>query len=103
MMSLARVFCSNADIYILDSPFSGLNAETSQKVQKILRRKQSEGVLVIMTLKKAQHVHEDDNVIIMHLASTKQVGTFKQLSKNPRSYIDNFLKNKQNAYDLDED
>jgi len=31
-MSLARVFCSNADIYILDSPFSGLNAETSQKV-----------------------------------------------------------------------
>lgn len=40
LMSLGRVFCSAADIYVLDCPFSGLSIEAAARVQKMLRKKQ---------------------------------------------------------------
>lgn len=53
-IALARVFCSNSDVYILDNPFNNLNKESSKIVEKILREKQSQGVMVIMALKSIE-------------------------------------------------
>jgi hypothetical protein len=38
-------------------------------------------------------MQEDDWVVILNVAITKEYGQFKDLSKNPRSFIDNFFKN----------
>lgn len=50
-IALARVFCSNSDVYLLDNPFNNLNKENSIKVERMLRDKQSEGAMIIMSLK----------------------------------------------------
>jgi ABC-type multidrug transport system ATPase subunit len=76
LMSLARVFCSRADVYVMDSPFSGLTAEAVFRVEKLLRRRQEQGVLVVMALKKSEHMRDQDHVIIINLAATKEIGTF---------------------------
>lgn len=103
LMSLARVFCSRADVYVMDSPFSGLTAEAVFRVEKLLRRRQEQGVLVVMALKKSEHMREQDHVLIINLAATKEIGTFHELARNPRSYIDNFIKINNVAADEDED
>lgn len=36
-ISLARIFCSDADIYLLDNPFKDLSLESIISVEKILR------------------------------------------------------------------
>jgi ABC-type uncharacterized transport system ATPase subunit len=85
----------------LDSPFNGLNTESSIKVEKMLRKKQKEGKIIIMALKKIEHINEDeDKMIILHLAATKEYGKYKDLIKNQRSYIDHFLK--KNLIDVED-
>lgn len=50
-IALARVFCSSADIYILDNPFNNLSSSSCALVENILREKQAQGVMVIMATK----------------------------------------------------
>lgn len=95
MITLARVLCSKANIYILDNPFGGLTNASQIKVENILRNRQANGVLIVMTLKKTETMISRDLVIILNVAMTKEFGLFGDLSTNPRSYIDNFIKNKQ--------
>lgn len=63
-------------------------------MEKLLRKRQEEGKIVVMTQKKVEHIYDHDKVIILHLAATKEYAPFKDLIKNPRSYIDNFIKKK---------
>ena len=53
MISLARVLCSKANVYILDTPFAGLTKACQSRVEKMLRAKQEAGVLIILALKSA--------------------------------------------------
>lgn len=48
---LARVFCSSADVYILDNPFNNLSNESCTIVETILREKQEQGIMIIMAIK----------------------------------------------------
>lgn len=92
MIGLARVLCSKAAVYILDSPFSGLTKACQAKVDRILRARQAQGVLIVIALKKAEGMQLNDLVIILNVAMTKEVGRFQDLSGNPKSSIDNFIK-----------
>jgi len=38
-------------------------------------------------------MQDDDWITILNVAVTKEYGQFKDLSNNPRSFIDNFVKN----------
>ena len=42
---------------------------------------------------------DNDKVIIMNLATTKEFGVYKEMIKNPRSYIDNFLKQNKKTHE----
>lgn len=56
-----------------------------------------------MAQKKVQHVKDEDKIIILHLAATKEYGKYKDLIKNQRSFFDNFLKKTSIDYeDIDE-
>lgn len=71
MLSLARVLCSRAKVYILDNPFSGLTASSQSKVERILRGRQANGVIIITAMKKIEAMQDDDWVIILNVAITK--------------------------------
>lgn len=92
MIGLARVLCSKAAVYILDSPFTGLTKACQAKVERILRARQRQGVLIIIALKKAEDMNPNDLIIILNVAMTKEVGRYKDLESNPKSMIDNFIK-----------
>jgi ABC-type Mn2+/Zn2+ transport system ATPase subunit len=51
LLALARVMISKATIYVLDSPFKGLMVDFQLKVDEILRRRQQDGVSIVITLK----------------------------------------------------
>ena len=75
-MSLARVLCSKAKVYILDTPYAELTASCQARVEKILRARQAEGVLIILALKRAEDMRPDDLVVILNVAMTKEVGRY---------------------------
>ena len=50
-IALARVFCSDANIYILDDPFSHLSPSSARIVETILREKQDSGVMIILSVR----------------------------------------------------
>jgi hypothetical protein len=62
------------------------------KVDRILRARQADGVLIVIALKKAEIMQPNDLIIILNIAMTKEVGRFKDLEGNPKSSIDNFIK-----------
>ena len=45
-----------------------------------------------MVQKTMKYMNDHDKVVIMNLATTKEFVIYKEMIKNPRSYIDNFLK-----------
>jgi ABC-type multidrug transport system ATPase subunit len=69
-MSLGRVFCSAADVYVLDCPFNGLSIEAAARVERMLRKKQEEGVLILLALQKTDNILDGDNVIILSAGIT---------------------------------
>ena len=50
-------------------------------------------MIIITALKKIEAMQDNDWITILNVAVTKEYGQFKDLSKNPRSFIDNFVKN----------
>ena len=103
MVSLARVLCSRAKVYILDNPFSGLTNSSQSKAEKILRDRQAKGVVIVTALKKIEAMQEEDWVVILNVAVTKEFGQFKTLSVDPHSFIDNFFKNSKLEDNLQDD
>lgn len=64
-ISLARVFCSSANVYILDNPFNYLSSKSCAKVEEILREKQEQGVMIIMAIKNLEIVGPKDHILIL--------------------------------------
>jgi ABC-type multidrug transport system fused ATPase/permease subunit len=93
-ISLARVFCSSANIYILDNPFNHLSSESCQIVEDMLREKQKKGVMVIMAVKHLDLVDPSDYLLILEDGVSVEYGRFKDLATNPDSRVIKFFKNK---------
>ena len=90
---------------ILDTPFAGLSKENADRVECMLRRKQSEGAVVIIAMRTTEYTQENDKVVIVNAARTKEYGLLGELTRNPRSSIDNFLRSRellQSSLDLEE-
>lgn len=87
----------------MDSPFTGLTKASLIKVEKILRQRQREGVLIVIALKKAEHLQAEDWIVILNVAMTKEVGRFNDLQYNPKSSLDNFLRSNKGDGEMDEE
>ena len=64
-ISLARVLCSSANVYLLDNPFNHLSQESCSAVESLLREKQEQGVMIIMAIKHLDLVDPTDQVLIL--------------------------------------
>jgi ABC-type multidrug transport system ATPase subunit len=65
LLSMARILCSKASIYILDSSFGGLTYNYRSRVDQELRRKEKEGVIVIVAVIKAEKFDSKDKIAII--------------------------------------
>ena len=64
---LARVLCSSANIYIMDSPYEFIDKEHEKVLEEILRQKQQqEGVMVIMSITHLDSIQMGDKVAIIN-------------------------------------
>ena len=59
----------------------------------MLRDRQDQGVLTILALKRAEEMRNDDLVVILNVAMTKEVARYGEMLSSPHSFIDNFIKN----------
>lgn len=101
-LAMARLFCSSANIYIMDDPFHHLHPETKRIVEEILREKQSNGVMIIMSVRSIDYVDPEDRILILDEGVSVEYGKYKDLSVNPNSRITKFLKNRE-AQDKEEE
>ena len=92
---LARVLAQNAQLIFLDEPFSGIDADSEQKIMKILRKLRDDGKTIIMVYHDLNNVTEYfDEVIILNkeviaYGDTKTAFTKENIAK---AYTGSFVK-----------
>jgi len=92
---LARVLAQNAQLIFLDEPFSGIDADSEQKIMKILRKLRDDGKTIIMVYHDLINVTEYfDEVIILNkeviaYGDTKTAFTKENIAK---AYTGSFVK-----------
>lgn len=69
---LARALAQNADFYLMDEPFAGVDAATERAIVDILRELRSSGKTVIVVHHDLQTVHEYfDEVVLLNMRLIK--------------------------------
>ncbi|MCL2376701.1 MAG: metal ABC transporter ATP-binding protein [Defluviitaleaceae bacterium] len=92
---LARVLAQNAQIIFLDEPFAGIDADSEQKIMKILRRLRDDGKTIITVYHDLNNVADYfDEIIILNkeviaYGDTKKVFTKENIAK---AYAGSFIK-----------
>ncbi|KAL9236276.1 hypothetical protein vseg_010967 [Gypsophila vaccaria] len=82
-IQLARALYSGADIYLLDDPFSAVDAHTSRHLfQKCLMGMLSEKTVVYIT-HQLEFLSVSDLVLVIKDGSIVQSGSYEDLMKNP--------------------
>jgi len=95
---LARVLAQDANIIFLDEPFAGIDADSEQKIMKILRKLRDAGKTIIMVYHDLNNVADYfDEIIILNkeviaYGDTKTVFTKENIA---RAYTGSFI----NAFD----
>jgi manganese/zinc/iron transport system ATP- binding protein len=65
-IALARVLCSDADFYILDSPFNDIDDSLGQLIEWRLRELQKKNKTVVLSLKHLdKYTALEDHIIIL--------------------------------------
>lgn len=65
---LARALAQNADLYLMDEPFAGVDAATERAIVDILRELRSSGKTVVVVHHDLQTVHEYfDEVVLLNM------------------------------------
>ena len=71
-IALARVLCSEADIYILDNPFNDIDDEIGQIVERRLRELQKNNKTVVLSLKHLdKYTAVEDQIIVLEEGEVK--------------------------------
>lgn len=80
MIAIARCFCRNASIYILDEPFSALDPLAEIEVIKNVARKKENKMCLFITHRMTSIVLADE-IIVLETGELKGMGTHAQLVK----------------------
>jgi ABC-type transport system involved in cytochrome c biogenesis ATPase subunit len=77
-IALSRVFCSNASVYTLETPFKNLSEYHKEVVEGMLRKKEDEGVMVVMGLEEMEiEGGENDKVGVIRDGLLEENGRYK--------------------------
>lgn len=82
-LAMARVFLKDADLLLLDDPFSALDAVTGANLKRALAARAQDKVTVLIS-QRASAAGEDDKVLYLEAGKPALYGTFRELMREPR-------------------
>lgn len=74
-LAFARVLLKNGAIWLLDEPFTSLDARTEARLMDTLLTTGTQKTILLIT-HKLQHLHKMDRIVVMHEAQVVEVGSF---------------------------
>jgi ATP-binding cassette subfamily C (CFTR/MRP) protein 2 len=80
-ISVARALYGEGDIYILDDPFSSLDAQVSENIMKKAIVRHLSGKTRILVTHSYQHLHWADRIVLMKEGEINWQGTYKQFTE----------------------
>lgn len=94
-IALARVLCSSAEMYILDSPYEYIDKEHEMVLDTLLRRKQvEEQVTIIMANAHLDFIEPEDQVVIISDGYVHEYSYYRDMINDLNSKISNYFKSK---------
>jgi len=93
-VGLARAFSVDADIILMDEPFSALDPIIRKNMQKLLNSWQSElnKTIVFITHDIDEAFSLGDKIAVLRASRVEQVGTSEELIDNPQTeYVERFV------------
>jgi len=84
---LARALMTGADVFLLDEPFSAVDAMTEETIMAVIKELKSEGKVVLIAHHDLQSVAENTDLVLLlntrlvAFGPTKEVLTFENLRK----------------------
>ncbi|KAJ3175029.1 hypothetical protein HDU87_006563 [Geranomyces variabilis] len=91
-ISLARAVARDADVYILDSPTSALDAHVAKKVVDYTICTLLRGKTVIVATNQLHILPRTDLVVLMDRGKIGEVGSFKELMADPSSLLSDMMR-----------
>ena len=88
-LAIARVFASNADIYILDEPTSSLDPIAEHEINQLLMEK-AEGKTIIVIAHRLSTVVDANRIILIEYGKIIEEGTHHQLLMQKGKYYKMF-------------
>ena len=97
-VSLARAIYSNADIYLLDDPFSAVDAKVGKHLFDKCIKKFLDGRMRILVTHQLQLLKETDSIVILRNGSVVWHGTYSRIEEN-RQAASCFLPQQKQGFD----
>lgn len=97
-VSLARATYQQSDVYLLDDPFSAVDAHVGKKIFENCVRKELKGKTRILVTHQLQYLPQVDQIIVIKNGKIKEMGTYSDLMKNGKEFsalIENHLSQKE--------
>lgn len=88
-LALARVFASNAEIYVLDEPTSALDPLAEYNINKLIMEK-SPNKAIILIAHRLSTVVDADRIILIEYGKIIEEGTHKELMQKKGKYYEMF-------------
>ena len=88
-LAIARVFASNADIYILDEPTSSLDPLAEYEINKLLMEKSKDKTIIIIA-HRLSTVVDADRIVLIEYGKILEEGTHKELLIKKGKYYQMF-------------
>lgn len=85
-VSLARAYYQNADLYLLDDPFSAVDAHVGKKIFKNLLKKGLKDKTRLLITHQLQYLPHVENIIVLKGGRIIEMGTYDELMRNGKEF-----------------
>ena len=93
-LAIARVFASNASIYILDEPTASLDPLAEERINKLVMSSSNDKTIIIIA-HRLSTVVDADKIYLMKEGQITEEGTHQELMKQNKDYAEMFLTQKR--------
>jgi ABC-type branched-subunit amino acid transport system ATPase component len=84
LLSMARIFATDAEILLLDEPTSGLDTDSLQKIVPMVRRLVEHGKTVLLIEHNMELISQlSDEVVFLHQGRVMARGRAEQITRDP--------------------
>lgn len=84
LLSMARIFATDAPVMLLDEPTSGLDGESLQRIVPMVRRLVDHGKTVLLIEHNMELISElSDQVVFLHQGRVLAAGAPAEITRDP--------------------